>query len=90
MVAREYNRARMSAPLFFALYCIEAGLFFTIVPWTMIWTLNPLLHSSLSVAVWADNPFVRGFVSGFGILHLIVGIRDIVRISRARREGDAQ
>lgn len=80
----------MSVPLFFALYCIEAGLFFTIVPWTMIWTLNPLLHSSMSVAIWADNPFVRGFVSGFGLLHLIVGIRDIVRISRARREGDAQ
>ncbi|HYI11683.1 MAG TPA: hypothetical protein VEK57_21680 [Thermoanaerobaculia bacterium] len=75
----------MSAPLFFALYCLEAGLFFTIVPWTVIWTVNPLLHSNLTLAIWADNPFVRGFVSGFGLLHLIVGIRDIMRIMRARR-----
>jgi hypothetical protein len=76
----------MSVPLFFALYCLEAGLFFTIVPWTVIWTVNPLLHSNLTLAIWADNPFVRGFVSGFGILHLIIGIRDITRILRARRE----
>lgn len=79
----------MSVSLFFALYCVEAGLFFTIVPWTMIWTLNPLLHSSLAVAVVADNPFVRGFVSGVGLLHLIIGIRDILAIVRARRGSPA-
>ncbi|HEX8253711.1 MAG TPA: hypothetical protein VF846_11210 [Thermoanaerobaculia bacterium] len=75
----------MSVPLFFALYCVEAGLFFTIVPWTMIWTLNPLLHSSVAVGTIADNPFLRGFVSGLGLLHLIIGIRDLTRIIRARR-----
>lgn len=75
----------MSLPIFFALYCLEAGLFFLIVPWTMIWTLNPLLHSNMMVGAWADNPFVRGFVSGVGLLHLIVGIRDLVRAARERR-----
>jgi hypothetical protein len=75
----------MSVPLFFALYCVEAGLFFTIVPWTMIWTLNPVLHSSLAVGAVADNPFVRGFVSGVGLLHLLIGIRDILAVIRARR-----
>jgi hypothetical protein len=75
----------MSLTLFFALYCLEAGLFFLIVPWTMIWTLNPLLHSNIVVGMWADNPFVRGFISGLGLLHLIVGVRDLVRLSRERR-----
>lgn len=75
----------MSVSLFFALYCVEAGLFFTIVPWTMIWTLNPLLHSSLAVGAVADNPFVRGFISGVGLLHLLIGIRDLLLIVRARR-----
>lgn len=75
----------MSLPLFFALYCLEAGLFFTVVPWTSIWTLNSLLHSSASLAVFADNPFVRGFVSGIGVLHLIVGVRELARVVRARR-----
>ncbi|HEU4889792.1 MAG TPA: hypothetical protein VFV49_18045 [Thermoanaerobaculia bacterium] len=75
----------MSLPFFFALYCLEAGLFFLIVPWTVIWTVNPLLHSNMTIGVLADNPFVRGFVSGLGLLHLIIGVRDLVRISRERR-----
>jgi hypothetical protein len=80
----------MSLPLFFALYCIEAGLFFTVVPWTRVWTMNPLLHNATAVAVWADNPFFRGFVSGFGIIHIILGVRDLMRITRARRGSSAR
>ena len=75
----------MSLPLFFALYCIEAGLFFTVVPWTRIWTMNPWLHQNLTIGLWADNPFVRGFISGFGIVHLLLGMKEILRLSRARR-----
>lgn len=80
----------MSLPLFFALYCLEAGVFFTIVPWTKVWTLNPLLHEQMAIAIWADNPFVRGFVSGIGVVHLIVGTRELVRLTRERRRGAAQ
>ncbi|HKR62404.1 MAG TPA: hypothetical protein VJZ00_01630 [Thermoanaerobaculia bacterium] len=79
----------MSLPLFFALYCLEAGLFFAVVPWTRIWTLNPLLHATLAIGMWADNPFVRGFVSGFGVVHLLVGMREVVRLTRARRGSSA-
>ncbi len=75
----------MSLRLFFALYLLEAGIFFTIVPWTRVWMMNPLLHQNMIVAVWADNPFVRGFVSGFGLIHLLVGVRDIVGMARDRR-----
>ena len=75
----------MSLTLFFALYCLEAGLFFTIVPWTRAWALNPLLHSSLAAAAWFDNPYMRGFVSGFGVVHLLIAIKDLVRLNRLRR-----
>jgi len=73
----------MSIALFFALYCIEAGLFFLVVPWTHLWTMNPLLQGEL--AVLAANPFLRGFVSGFGVIHIIIGINDMLRLSQARR-----
>jgi hypothetical protein len=73
----------VSLALFLALYCLEAGVFLTIVPWTRIWTLNPLLHNDLAISVWADNPYVRGFVSGVGVVHIIIGVRDIVMMSRA-------
>ena len=75
----------MSVPLFFALYCLEAGLFFTVVPWTRLWTMNPWLHQNLTIGLWIDNPFVRGFISGFGVIHILLGVKDIVRLSRARR-----
>ena len=76
----------MSLPLFFALYCLEAGLFFIVVPWTRFWTINPLLQSTAAVSMLAGNPFVRGFVSGFGVIHLIIGIKDILEIANARRQ----
>lgn len=75
----------MSLPLFFALYCLEAGLFFTVVPWTRLWTMNPMLHQVAAVGAIVDDPYVRGFVSGIGIVHLILGIRELARIVRARR-----
>jgi hypothetical protein len=75
----------MSLALFFALYCLEAGLFFTVVPWTRIWTMNSWLHDSTLIALVADNPFFRGFVSGVGLLHLLFGVREIFRLARSRR-----
>ena len=76
----------MSLPLFFALYCLEAGLFFLIVPWTRFWSANPLIQSHLAVTAAAINPFVRGAVSGFGLMHLLIGINDIIRLAREARE----
>jgi hypothetical protein len=79
----------VSVPLLFALYCLEAGLFFIVVPWTRLWTLNPLLHSNLAVSLMANNPFVRGFVSGFGVIHILIGVKDILRLTQARRRSQA-
>ena len=80
----------MSLTLFFALYCLEAGLFFLVVPWTRLWTVNPLLHSTAAISMLSGNPFLRGFVSGFGVIHLIIGIKDIIRISNERRRAESE
>lgn len=80
----------MSVSLFFAIYCLEAGLFFIVAPWTRMWGQNPLLQSHAIIAMWAGNPFVRGFISGFGVVHLLIGIRDLIKLNRSRREGAAQ
>jgi hypothetical protein len=80
----------MSVRLFVALYLLEAGIFFAIVPWTRVWAVNPLLHHDIAIGMWADNPFVRGFISGFGLIHLMIGIRDIVAVARERRAADGE
>lgn len=79
----------MTVPLFFALYCLEAGLFFIVVPWTRVWTMNPILQASPDLLLFAGNPFIRGFVSGFGVVHLLIGIKDILRFASERRERQA-
>ena len=76
---------RMSVRVFFALYCVEAGFFFLIVPWTRMWTLNPLLHSTAALSMFVGNPYIRGFVSGFGVVHLLIAGKDLIRITQARR-----
>ena len=75
----------MAGPLFYAIYCLEAGFFFTIVPWTRLWTLNPLLHGNVAIGAIADNPFMRGFVSGIGVLHLLLAAREFHRILKTRQ-----
>lgn len=75
----------MSLTLFFAIYCLEAGMFFIIVPWTKSWALNPLLHATPALTALADNPFMRGLISGFGLVHLIIGLHDIAMLIRERR-----
>src|SRR5882672_10341211 len=82
--AFRYNPARMSVSLFFALYCLEAGLFFIVVPWTRVWSMNPILHATPALLLLAVNPFVRGFISGFGVAHLLIGVKDVMRIASAR------
>lgn len=74
----------MAAALLFIFYCIEAGVFFTVAPWTRFWANNGLLHSTELVAAVAQNGFVRGFVSGFGIIHLMVGLREIFLLLKRR------
>jgi hypothetical protein len=72
----------MAAALLFVFYCIEAGVFFAIVPWTPFWRANNVLHATPLIALLAENDFVRGLVSGFGVAHLVAGIRELGRMLR--------
>jgi len=76
----------MSLTVFFSVYCLEAGLFFIIVPWTRLCTSNPLLHSTYTISMMANDPFLRGFISGLGVVHIILGVKEIVRLARQQRE----
>ena len=76
---------RVALGVVFAVYCFEAGLFFLIAPWTKFWALNPILHATDLTAAIAENGYVRGMVSGFGLIHLFVGTREVIDLIRNRR-----
>jgi hypothetical protein len=71
--------------LIFLAYFLEVGLLLVLVPWSAFWERNyfaqsiPLLQSVLR------NNFVRGAVSGLGIVNLLTGFRDLADLLMARR-----
>lgn len=65
----------MTARLLFILYCLEAALFLVLVPWTSFWT-DAVAVALPSASGLLRNEFVRGLVSGIGLIHLFVGARD--------------
>ena len=76
----------------FVIYCVEAGLFLVIAPWREFWNLL-VTRSALSQAhlgAFLMLPWVRGAVTGFGLVHLIWGIHDLERILLSRRPADPE
>jgi hypothetical protein len=75
----------MASTLLFILYCLEAGVFFIIAPWTSFWTTNPLFQSTELLAVLTESFYLRGLISGLGLVHLLVGTREAILLFTDRR-----
>jgi hypothetical protein len=60
------------------LFMTWIGVLLAVLPWTTIWTDNPLLLRSHLLRVMAESGFFRGFVSGLGLLDLWIAISDAV------------
>jgi hypothetical protein len=60
-------------------FCIEIGLWLIIVPWKQVWTANSLMASYSSLRAFFHSYFVRGVVSGLGVVDLWLGISEAVR-----------
>ena len=73
--------------ILFILYCVEAGVFLILAPWTANWD-RTLIQLPFG---WARDlvlhPFTRGAVSGFGLVHLLWGTHDLELWLAKRRLG---
>jgi len=72
--------------LLLILFCLEIGTFLLMFPWTEWWDRN--FFSSL-VPEWHwfwDNSYVRGAVSGLGVVNLYVALLEIFRLRRFARK----
>ena len=66
----------------FILFCFEIGLFLVFVPWSNLWEHNALLIY-LPVRALLLNNFVRGAVSGLGVIDLFLGFGELGRFWRS-------
>ena len=62
----------------FILFCFEIGLFLVFVPWSNLWEHNALLLY-LPLRGLLLNNFVRGAVSGLGVIDLFMGLGELTR-----------
>jgi len=68
-----------------ALYLLEAGLLLILAPWTQFWDRNYFAALQPVLAEWLTHPFVRGAVSGVGIVSVVAAVMEIgVMLSRRR------
>jgi hypothetical protein len=58
----------------FVLFCLEVGIVLMVGPWTRAWTSNSLSNNFPTVHAFLMNGFVRGAVSGLGLVDFWLGI----------------
>ena len=60
------------------LFFVEVGMVLLVLPWTSIWMNNPLLNVSFHARQIAESGFLRGALSGLGLVNLYIAISDAV------------
>jgi hypothetical protein len=58
-------------------FFFEAGLVLVIVPWSIYWERNYFVQALPLIEPLLTNDFVRGAVSGLGLLNLVAGFVEI-------------
>ena len=82
----------MGSPLrrwLFAAYFLEVGLVLIFVPWSTYWDWNLLDEVIPTLRMTIQNNYVRGGVSGIGLINLIAGfgeIMTVIAMSRSNSE----
>lgn len=89
--SRSVPLTRFTTRLLFALYvlyCVEAGIFLVWAPWTGFWERTFFSLPWPEIGRSMLSPWIRGAVTGFGLVHLVWGLHDLERWfgGRSRRE----
>lgn len=69
----------------FVLFCLEIGILLTVCPWTRLWTDNSLLSGVPALKEFLNNNFVRGVVSGLGLINIWMGVAEAVTYRESPR-----
>ncbi len=59
------------------------------LPWSSFWSRNVFVQHWPAIRPWLVNDFVRGGVSGLGVVNLVAGLADLVPLFLTRDRDDA-
>ena len=66
-------------------FFFEFGFALLIVPWSVFWDRNYFAEMVPTIHALITNNFVRGAVSGLGVINLLSGIGELVSVLLARK-----
>jgi hypothetical protein len=70
----------------FVLYCTTTGLLLLYAPWSPVWdTMLSALPGGLHVL---SQPWLRGALSGFGLVHLVWVLHELEQALLTKRDDD--
>jgi hypothetical protein len=75
---------KVSAVLFIT-FCLEIGIFLLIFPWTDYWDGNYFSGLFPALQPYWENAFLRGAISGLGVVNLYISFIEIFRLRRFSR-----
>jgi hypothetical protein len=75
--------------LLFVAYFLEVGLLLVLVPWSAFWERNYFVEMFPPLLDLLRNNYLRGGISGLGVVNLLVGFHDLSDLLMTRRFGDA-
>jgi len=70
------------ARVIFIAYFLEVGVLLTLAPWSALWDRNYFIQAWPVVAGVAGNHFVRGAISGLGLINLVAGCAEVIGLVR--------
>jgi uncharacterized protein YjeT (DUF2065 family) len=71
--------------ILFILYCIEAGTFLVLAPWSPVWDRLMVQLPSEMLRTFGLYAVARAAVTGFGLIHLVWGAHDLDDLLFRRR-----
>ena len=80
----EAARARRILRIVFLLFCLEVGLILLLLPWTLLWDNNYFFGLDSGWRGFWLSSYVRGAVSGLGLVNLWIAVAEGVKLVRRR------
>ena len=70
-------RSSLLFRILFILYCVEAGTFLVLAPWSAVWDRTVVQIPLDLLRAAGLHPVFRAAVTGFGLIHLVWGAHDL-------------
>jgi hypothetical protein len=75
--------------LLLAALLLEAGLLLILIPWSAFWDRNYFAEVVPALEAVISNNFVRGAVSGLGVVNLLAALGELADLFGSRTRRDA-